>query len=726
MKRLLALLALWPALAVAQPVGVALMRVNVAPTGLCQKGDVPQFVIPTGSVWTCQNIVGTQGAWAALAGSGSGTVNAGTTGQIGYYAADGTAVSGTNTLSGVLPVTLSGATGFSTTMTCDSFSDLPSCIAVAKTYATNNPTTGGHGVRVLLADKTYSGGSFPITLYPGIQIIGILPRQKNSASVPPDYNLSPNGGTWIDCGGNDCFAGGPLSGNVLENLGFTNFKNIGIFGGQDVIGMSESIMRNIFAVGNSTCCSSNGFTIYNPQNVDTYNVHMLNVDSCWKWLSDNTANWGPGNNNIYNTFCKSYAKSAANGNASVPLMTVGVSAGTDPLILMKFTGLTQLQSYGGDNTGTALSLIGNTNSLQFDALDIEGALGFGVTSSSVIDSVIKITQTNLPHTSAVINLSGAATLNVIESGTSNTTVVNSDPSNMFYGIYYQLPTSGVMSGAYRIYNSGQVLTSLQADSAFVTNVNEGLFMTTKTDATSGGNFVAAPESFCGNYWTDSASTQDCFKITHAFSTAVGTPTVAYLKITKPSGLTGQFLIPIATYFGSTNQSNIDASGQPTFAGNINLNGTVFHSNFNYFLRTTTAATSGANNNSPAFNWYATFWNGSASAIDTWAANTVLGSGSNPTSTLTFAHGTNTGYASVSFPAVKVQTARKGTFVCTAGGTITIANVNELATSDVIISLNTAGGAISTPPAMNTVTGGTGFTVLCGAADTSTYNYTILN
>jgi hypothetical protein len=74
----------------------------------------------------------------------------------------------------------------------------------------------------------------------------------------------------------------------------------------------------------------------------------------------------------------------------------------------------------------------------------------------------------------------------------------------------------------------------------------------------------------------------------------------------------------------------------------------------------------------------------------------------------------------------VQTARKGTFVCTAGGTITIANVNELATSDVIISLNTAGGAISTPPAMNTVTGGTGFTVLCGAADTSTYNYTILN
>lgn len=71
-------------------------------------------------------------------------------------------------------------------------------------------------------------------------------------------------------------------------------------------------------------------------------------------------------------------------------------------------------------------------------------------------------------------------------------------------------------------------------------------------------------------------------------------------------------------------------------------------------------------------------------------------------------------------------ARKGTFVCTAGGTITISNTNELITSDVIISLNTAGGTISTSPAMKTVTSGTGFTVLCGASDTSTYNYDIFN
>ena len=73
-----------------------------------------------------------------------------------------------------------------------------------------------------------------------------------------------------------------------------------------------------------------------------------------------------------------------------------------------------------------------------------------------------------------------------------------------------------------------------------------------------------------------------------------------------------------------------------------------------------------------------------------------------------------------------SSARKGTFVCTGAGTITIANANEAATSDVIISLNAQGGTITTPPAMKTVTAGTGFTVLCGATDTSTYNYDILN
>lgn len=47
-------------------------------------------------------------------------------------------------------------------------------------------------------------------------------------------------------------------------------------------------------------------------------------------------------------------------------------------------------------------------------------------------------------------------------------------------------------------------------------------------------------------------------------------------------------------------------------------------------------------------------------------------------------------------------------------------------AQVSISLNTAGGTITTSPAMKSVTPATGFTVLCATLDTSTYNYDILN
>ena len=76
--------------------------------------------------------------------------------------------------------------------------------------------------------------------------------------------------------------------------------------------------------------------------------------------------------------------------------------------------------------------------------------------------------------------------------------------------------------------------------------------------------------------------------------------------------------------------------------------------------------------------------------------------------------------------LSVNALRKGTFTCTAGGSIVVVNSKETATSDVVITLNTPGGTISTPPAIKAITPTTSFTVLCGASDTSVYNYDILN
>jgi hypothetical protein len=76
--------------------------------------------------------------------------------------------------------------------------------------------------------------------------------------------------------------------------------------------------------------------------------------------------------------------------------------------------------------------------------------------------------------------------------------------------------------------------------------------------------------------------------------------------------------------------------------------------------------------------------------------------------------------------VSVAPARVGTFVCTGAGTINITNSYVVTASNVVISLRVVGGTVTTPPAMNALTSGVSFTVLCGATDTSTYNYAILN
>ena len=66
----------------------------------------------------------------------------------------------------------------------------------------------------------------------------------------------------------------------------------------------------------------------------------------------------------------------------------------------------------------------------------------------------------------------------------------------------------------------------------------------------------------------------------------------------------------------------------------------------------------------------------------------------------------------------------GTLVCTGGGTITVANTNVDAGSLVHLTLKTVGGTVA-QPFIATITAGVGFTVTCGASDTSTYNYVVI-
>lgn len=77
------------------------------------------------------------------------------------------------------------------------------------------------------------------------------------------------------------------------------------------------------------------------------------------------------------------------------------------------------------------------------------------------------------------------------------------------------------------------------------------------------------------------------------------------------------------------------------------------------------------------------------------------------------------------PQSSVIRATGGTFTCTTGGTIVVANTNTTANSVVIMSPGTLSGPPTGSPFVVSYTVGTGFSAKCSTGDTSIYNYWIL-
>jgi hypothetical protein len=128
-----------------------------------------------------------------------------------------------------------------------------------------------------------------------------------------------------------------------------------------------------------------------------------------------------------------------------------------------------------------------------------------------------------------------------------------------------------------------------------------------------------------------------------------------------TGLTGNLLS--LTLSGSNaantgNLLNINSSGAASTAVCLNITqsgsanlitaSTTGASNAISLVQTT-AATSGANNNSPIYKSTGTYWTGSVTANDVWSNQIVLGTGANPTSTYALVHTGSTGVAAVQLP-----------------------------------------------------------------------------
>jgi hypothetical protein len=112
-----------------------------------------------------------------------------------------------------------------------------------------------------------------------------------------------------------------------------------------------------------------------------------------------------------------------------------------------------------------------------------------------------------------------------------------------------------------------------------------------------------------------------------------------------TGATGAGNLVSTNGSGTLIDSGISPSNLVTLGGNNGYTGTNQYLN-SVSIATLTAATSGANHSSPSFGLEGTYWTGSASADDQWNWQNVMGTGTNPTSTLTLTHSGSSGFSTV--------------------------------------------------------------------------------
>jgi hypothetical protein len=146
------------------------------------------------------------------------------------------------------------------------------------------------------------------------------------------------------------------------------------------------------------------------------------------------------------------------------------------------------------------------------------------------------------------------------------------------------------------------------------------------------------------------------------------------------------------------------SGLTSATGALTLsnagNATTFDqtSAVNWTWANTTTATSATTNASPGLNIAANYWTGSASAADSWSMQSSLASGTNGTSTLTFAHTGSTGLALVAFPGIGQTAASSYGGTCSvpsAGGTCTVPISHSYTTPVCIVTKQVSSGTPST-------------------------------
>lgn len=191
-----------------------------------------------------------------------------------------------------------------------------------------------------------------------------------------------------------------------------------------------------------------------------------------------------------------------------------------------------------------------------------------------------------------------------------------------YAGVLNLMSGGVLAGTtWTATNTSAMLIQQAAAS------NEIVFFD-NTGLTVGHTFSPSPFFAITNYSGGTELTDSA----HSTTLTLGSPAtinagfsaIGNILVTGTSGQSTDFL-DIKNFSGGTVMSV-----SPSGTGLLDLTGYLY-------LEATGTATSGANDPAFPLEFRGSYWNGSSAGVDTWTIEPILGTGANPTSTLTISH-----------------------------------------------------------------------------------------
>jgi hypothetical protein len=323
-----------------------------------------------------------------------------------------------------------------------------------------------------------------------------------------------------------------------------------------------------------------------------------------------------------------------------------------------FNGFTVPRTFtitGFDGNGTFTQVVYDVNSI----LPAGCSYQWHITWQDGITSFITGTITSV--TGASVNESTEiSSYSVLLPGSHAGSVISCTTAG---GVAYQNGTNNILTcDSNNVWSSANSLLTLK--NAAAGNVFNLVNPTAATNILNQHSPIAL---FRGSYWNGAASANDDYTFQNLVQ--AGTNPATTLTITHTGSGAGSF-----TFAGMANLGEVASASDITASTDV-------------LAMQTSAATNIANFNSGNFKLIGNYWNGAASAADTWLLQNVLGTGTNPTTTLTVTHTGSSGAVAVSIPTVGVTEYCGATSGATQACTKTVQTTPIVVFGDV--TLNTA-------------------------------------